>query len=194
MPQVGRARHGENAVGTPVGCRNISNEMLAAVARVQEHLDTSAAPPYDKIKGTGFWRMLTARQAHPAATHSPRVCRPLPAQGFLWCGSSGTMSRALTGCHMHSHAQIDVLSPTPRAPPRPCIHAHRGRQHAHPARQHAHPARQHAHPARQHAHPARQHAHLRASMPAVPRVLHMRMSYVHVARPLTLDRRRVFSW
>ena len=50
------------AVGPPDGCRNVSPQMLAAVARVQSYLENSALPPYNKFTGQGFWRLMTVRQ------------------------------------------------------------------------------------------------------------------------------------
>jgi tRNA (uracil-5-)-methyltransferase len=69
--QLGQVRLIGHVIGEPSGCPNVSDEMKAVVARVNEFVrGASRLPVFDKLAISGFWRQLTARQTfnHEAGT------------------------------------------------------------------------------------------------------------------------------
>ena len=70
-------------IGDPTGCRLLSAEMLAVVARVQRVVRDSSLPPYDRIENSGFWLQVTMRQSFNGGTPPALlVCLAVKVGGY----------------------------------------------------------------------------------------------------------------
>ena len=70
-------------IGTPTGCRLLSAQMMATVARVEGVVRASPLPPYDRIQNSGFWLQLAVRQSFNAgAPPALLVCLAVKVGGF----------------------------------------------------------------------------------------------------------------
>ncbi|CAN4120321.1 unnamed protein product [Withania somnifera] len=60
--QLGNFREGVTAVEDPVDCPNVSRVACKYAAILQEYLQQSTLPIWNRLNNTGFWRQLTVRE------------------------------------------------------------------------------------------------------------------------------------
>jgi tRNA (uracil-5-)-methyltransferase len=123
---------GGAVVGNPAACRNVSAEMKAVVAALQEFVSASPHAVYDgsgNNSGVGFWRMLLVRQTRksellvsiqvrppcpparipptPAAVASPREHKEM-----LCAITPRTIARLTHSLAIRRHASSSLLCPS----------------------------------------------------------------------------------